>query len=275
MISNGFKNRLSSVFKPKIVNNFIHHRKQNLCRPNSTKANNDDINLLHQPIHLKDGSKNILEMRWDNKTRIFTKPNDNKITDQAPFKYESKTLIRETESNKLEKTPPPPRKRAPPIESTARKADSLIDGLNIDDDNGEIYMFLALLREGLVDRAKHLLLWKLMKNDPPLRNDVLETCLSGILAQWDETDLTGLLEILENYMENLPPTDQKVAPSRCIAYILHCACISKDSKTGNKIIAEVNNYWTHNYNQTMRNILRHQDILTEYDIQRIKNVSMD
>lgn len=268
MISNGFRNRLSSVFKPKIVNNFIHHRKQCLCQPNSTKANNDTN--LHQQIHLKDGSKDILEMRWDNKTKIFTKLNDDDIQDQASFKYESKTLVREMESNKLEKKPP--RKRAPPIENTARKADSLIDGLN-SDDNGEIYMLLASLREGLVDRAKHLL-WKLMKNDPPLRNDVLETCLSGILAQWDETDLTGLLEILENYMENLP-THQKVVPSRCLAYILHCACISKDSKTGNKIIAEISNYWTHNYNQTMRNILQHQDILTVYDIQRIKNVSMN
>jgi hypothetical protein len=218
---------------------------------------------------LKDVTKDILELKWDNKNRIFVKSPVDGMSDQVSLEYEFKPLNKKTATNKVREGP---RKRSPPIELMARKANNLIDGLD-NDGNGEIYMLLASLREGFVDRAKHLL-WKLMKNDPPPADDVLETCLSGVLARWDENDLNGLLEILDKYMENLG-SDPKVVPSRCLAYILHCSCVSKDLKTADKVIAEISNYWTQNYNQTMRNVLQHQDILTQYDIQRIKNVSME
>ena len=266
MLSSGFRNRLLSLSKPGLVDNCLPRRKQCWRRSNSTKATNDIDS--HRSIDLKDVTKDILELKWDNENRIFVKSPEDGMLDQASLEYESTPLSKKTATDKGEKL----RKRSPPIELISRKANNLIDGLDRDG-NGEIYMLLASLREGFVDRAKHLL-WKLMKADPPPEDDVLETCLSGILARWDENDLNGFLEILDTYMENLQ-SDLKVAPSRCLAYILHCSCISKDLKTADKVIAEISNYWIPNYNQKMRNVLQHQDILTQYDIQRIKNVSIE
>lgn len=177
--------------------------------------------------------------------------------------------------------------RVAPLRTTARKAEDAMYGLGQIQGEGQsveenqVYVMLACLRNGETGRAEEVM-WKMMEassssSGPRSRAiaETLESCFSALLAAQPPTDLEVMMAIVKRFTAYLGP--REVPPSRCLAYILHCACeVETEGNAGrdkaNKVIVEVTYDWTNNYGRKLREVLHHTDILTESDLQRIEGV---
>lgn len=241
----------------------------------------------------------MLDLKWDQDQCVFVDPHETESSSNSAEFYEkgavdgddfgvlgvpskkNKTDVKATKKRKV---------RVAPLRTTARKAEDAIYGIGQSGEGTEenqVYVMLACLRKGEIDRAEEVL-WKLMETSssgsgPRSRAtaEMLETCLSALLAAQPPSDLEGMLAIVKRFTAYLGA--KGVPPARCLAYILHCACDTEtetETETdqeasrdkANKVIVQVTYDWTNNYGRKLREVLHHTDILTESDLQRIEGV---